>query len=73
MKKIDSAKLNADFFEKNLSRIPVSDYDEYKQWLGAVWRFKSLGCTLEAIDQWCKGSAKYNRYRFTNRKIFKIN
>ena len=61
MKKIDSAKLNADFFEKNLSRIPVSDYDEYKQWLGAVWRFKSLGCTLEAIDQWCKGSAKYNR------------
>ena len=59
--KIDFEKCNAEFFEENLHKIETTKFDDYNAWLGAMWRFKSLGISNHAINEWCRRSSKYDQ------------
>ena len=48
------------FFEDNLDRINTVKFDDYNDWLGAVWRLKSLGISNYAIKNWCRKSSKFD-------------
>lgn len=59
--KIDFNKCNATFFEENMDKIETTKFDDYNAWLGAMWRFKSLGISKQAVMEWCRRSSKFNQ------------
>ena len=60
MSEFDIDNCTAEFFEKNIYKIETTKFDDYNQWLGAVWRFKSLGIADQAIIDWCRNSSKFD-------------
>lgn len=59
--KIDFNKCNVAFFEENMDKIETTKFDDYNLWLGAMWRFKSLGISKQAVMEWCRRSSKFNQ------------
>lgn len=59
--KIDFNKCNVAFFEENMDKIETTKFDDYNAWLGAMWRFKSLGISKQAVMEWCRRSSKFNQ------------
>ena len=59
MQKIDFNKCTPEFFEKNLCKINVEQFDEYNAWLGICWTLKSLGLSKNTVIDFCSGSSKF--------------
>ena len=57
---IDWNACNSEFFENNLQKIDILDYEDYNEWIGVVWRLKSLDISLHKVKEWCAGSLKFD-------------